>query len=478
MPRKRGPPTVEIGLGGLKQYSGRIYEEFHPKLRGPKGAAIFEEMRDNDPVVGSVLYSVEAYLRQVKWRAEAADTSPEAQKEADFLTSCMGDMESPWEEFISDVLSFLVYGFSLHETVYKIRVGPSETNPRYRSAYDDSRFGWRCHALRPQTTINHWDIEVDSGVINGAIQYSPTSGATLEAYLPMNRCLLFRTKTYKNNPEGRSVLRNAYRPWYFKKRLEEIEAIGASRDLSGMPVVEMPVALMAPNASAAQKAVRSTMESLVSQIHRDEREGIVFPAELDGDGKPTGYKLKLLSSPGGKQVPADPIIRRYDSRIVMSMAAEFLMLGTEKQGSFALGAEKSSNFIRSLAWFTQTIAATLNKVAVQRLYDVNNVPQKLRAKIVPSDLDVPDLKELGLFLQQAGASEFLHPTLATENAIREIAHLPAVEDLGSVYQPGGDGGLKPPPTPPPAPPGAPTPGAPKPGAPLPKGAPKKPKVKP
>ena len=31
------------------------------------------------------------------------------------------------------------------------------------------------------------------------------------------QALLFRTKSRKDNPEGRSILRNAYRPWYFKE---------------------------------------------------------------------------------------------------------------------------------------------------------------------------------------------------------------------------------------------------------------------
>lgn len=431
MPRKKAPSTVEIGLGGLKQYHGYLDEEWHKSLKGKKAFAMYEEMRDNDPVIGAVLYSVESYLRQVKWSVKAADTTPEALKEAEFLESCMSDMDVPWEEFISDALSFLTYGFSYHETVYKVRVGPTETNPKYRSESDDHRFGWRGHYLRPQTTILNWEIDPDSGQIFGAHQMTPTGG---QAYVPMSNSLLFRTKTFKNNPEGRSILRNAYRPYYFKKRLEEIEAIGASRDLSGLPVVEIPAPLMSPNATAAQRAVRSEMEQLVSQIHHDQREGIVMPAEIDSDNKPTGYKLKLLSSPGGKQVPADPIIRRYDSRIVMSMAAEFLMLGTEKQGSFALGAEKSGNFIRSLAWYIQTIAQTINKVAVCRLYDVNNVPYELRAEIVPSDIDLPSLKDLGLFLQQAGAAQFLHPTLQTEKDIRAIAHLPEVDDLDGIYE--------------------------------------------
>jgi hypothetical protein len=432
VPRKRPPPTVQIGNGGLRHFAGRVDEEFHPRLRGTKAMRVYEEMSSNDATVGAVLYVVEAFLRRVEWKVEPADESEAAEAEAEFLRSCMADMVCPWEDFVSDALSFLPYGFAAHEIVYKIRRGRNGTSPRFLSDFDDGRIGWQDLALRPQTTIDKWDIDT-SGQVLGAVQKDPNTQA--EVYIPANRMVLFRTRPFKGNPEGRSILRTAYRSWYMKKRLEEVEAIGVSRDLTGIPLVELPVQLMSPRATPDQVAVRQAMERLVSQIHRDEREGFVFPAELDADGKPTGYKLRLLSSPGQKQVPADPVIRRYDTRILMSMAAEFLMLGTEKQGSFALGASKSENFVKSLEWYVNIIAQTLNKTAVTRLFEANAVPVELRPRVVPGDLDKPSLSELGLFLSQAAAGKFLHPTPALEARIREVADLPIEEeDLEQLFE--------------------------------------------
>jgi hypothetical protein len=425
MPKKRPPATISIGYGGLKQYGGRVAEEFHPNLRGTKAAKVYEEMRDNDAIVGAVLYAIESFLRKMKWKVEGPDEA-----EVEFLKSCMDDMEMPWEDFISDVLSFLVFGYSLHEVVYKVRRGPSETNPRYYSVSDDGRIGWRALALRPQATIDRWEIDDVTGEILGAWQKPPAGTAGSDVYLPIDRCVLFRTRPYKNNPEGKSILRNAYRSWYLKKRLEEIEAIGLARDLNGLPVIYVPPQMMASNASQSLRQSRAQMEELASKIHRDELEGIVFPSPLEvGETNvSTGYKIELLSTNGGQKMPADPIIRRYDTRIAMSVAAEFLILGTEKQGSFALGAEKSANFIRSLHWYGQVVASTLNKTAVQRLYEANGVPPEKRAKIVPGDLDTPDLMAFGTFLGQLTSNGLLHPTPAVEQRLREIAGLPEEAD--------------------------------------------------
>jgi hypothetical protein len=52
--------------------------------------------------------------------------------------------------------------------------------------------------------------------------------------------MLFRTKSRKGSPEGKSILRNAYRSWYFKRRIQEIEGIGIERDLAGFPTLTAP----------------------------------------------------------------------------------------------------------------------------------------------------------------------------------------------------------------------------------------------
>ena len=58
-------PMVELGLTGIKRTSGYIDEEFLPQLRGRKAVQIFREMKDNDPVIGALLFATDRLLRQV-----------------------------------------------------------------------------------------------------------------------------------------------------------------------------------------------------------------------------------------------------------------------------------------------------------------------------------------------------------------------------------------------------------------------------
>ena len=430
MPRKSKIPTpqasvstVQIGIPGLVTSGGWVLEERHPRLKGRFAANTYEEMSQNDATLSAALYSIYGFLRRIKWRIDPSQTTnPAAVAEADFLKSCMDDMEQPWADVVSDALSMLTYGYALHEVVYKIRKGPGG-NARFRSKYSDGRIGWRKIDLRAQSTIDRWEI-TDNGEILGAWQVTSTKE---DVFLPLDRCVLFRTRSYKNNPEGYSVLRGAYRSWYFKKRLEETEAVGLVRSLVNLPQMEIPARFMSPNATVAEKSVRSQFEKIVSLISKDQLSGLVLPAELDEQGKPTGYKFKLVGA-SGAQMPIDPVIRRYDSRMLMSLASEFLMLGTEKTGSFALAAEKSSNFTRSLEWYADVISDAFNSYVIPRLMEANGIGPELWPMLRHDPIASVDVRDLGLFLSQAGAAGFITPTLDTENRIREKAHLPLLTE--------------------------------------------------
>ncbi len=132
----------EVGASGLRRFSGFIYEEFLKELTGWKGCAVYKEMRQNDPTVTAILYAIHMLCRQVEWRVEPASSQPFDIEAADFLESCMNDMSYTWIDTIDEILSFLTYGFSVHELVYKRRCGDS-LDPSMRSAHTDGRIGWR-----------------------------------------------------------------------------------------------------------------------------------------------------------------------------------------------------------------------------------------------------------------------------------------------------------------------------------------------
>lgn len=429
----------ETGVTGLRRAGGYVQEEFLPQLAGYRAIQVFREMRDNDPVVGAILYAIDKLVRQVPWRVQPASTKLEDQRSAKFLESCLSDMSISWEDTISEVMSMLAFGWSMHEIVYKRRLGDNR-DPSKHSKYDDGTIGWRKLPIRAQETRQEWAFD-DKGGIQGMYQSAPPDYTLM--FIPMEKALLFRTTTSKNNPEGRSVLRNAYRPWYFKRRIEEIEAIGVERDLAGFPIMYVDPDIMRDDAPGWKQTIFNDYKDAVVNIRRDQQEGLILPAIYDDSGHQL-YRLELLSAGGGRQFDTNTIITRYDQRIATTVLADFILLGQANHGSYALSSDKTSLFALSIRTWLEIIKNVMNQHAVSRLFRVNGFRVKKLPELTYGDIETPPLTEIGTFIQQlAGAGAPLFPDGALENHLRKMAKLPerreeaegAVEDAGRGPQP-------------------------------------------
>jgi hypothetical protein len=412
---------VELGQTGLRRWGGYVDEEFLPQLRGRKSIQIYKEMSENDPMVGSLLWAIDKLIRGVTWRVDSASSSPEDQLAAQFVEECMDDMSHTWDDLVSEILSMLVYGWSWHEVVYKRR-GGNVRNPSLRSKYDDGMIGWRKMPIRSQETLLEWEFDDDGGV-QSMIQLAPPDYK--KATIPIAKSLLFRTALHKSNPEGRSILRTAYRPWYFKKRIEEIEAIGIERDLAGLPMATIPAEFLSAAPGTKEWKTAEAFKKMVRSVRRDEMEGLVIPQAYDEETQNPLYSFELLSSGGARNFNTDQIIQRYEQRILMTVLADFILVGHQDTGSYALHTDKTGIFRSSLNSFAVAIANVLNRYELPRLFALNGWNLRALPEIKPSDVDAPDLTELGGFIgamTQAGMTFFPDPEL--EEFIRSAAKLP------------------------------------------------------
>ena len=415
---------MEVGSAGLHQNGGIVADDFLRQLQGKQKYANFREMADNDPVVGGYLNGIEMIVRSVDWSVRPADENDErAVAEAEFVSGCLTDMSTTWDDTLASILTFLVYGFSYHEIVYKYRKGYTN-DPKTQSKYDDGRIGWRKLPIRSQDTVQKWEFDKNGG-IQGMWQLDPNAPDKGLVYLPIDKCLLFRTTTKLNNPEGRSILRNAFVPWYYKRRIQEIEAIGIERDLAGMPVAYVPPQLLSNNATSEERSALEAIKQIVRNIKRDEQEGIVFPLAYDPDTKLPAYDLKLLSTGGRRQFDTNEIVTRYDQRIAMTVLADFMLLGHEGVGTQALSVSKIELFLTSLTAYLSQISETFNQYAIPRLMRLNGVNEELSPYLTyspPKNIDLDGIAKYITALAQAGAPLF--PDQDLENYLRGLAGLP------------------------------------------------------
>lgn len=407
--------SKEIGRVGQRRYGGIFYEEFLSELRGRKGAEVFTEMSNNDETIGAILFAIEMLVRQASWNVEPGGSTAKDREAAEFVKSCMDDMQQTWIDTISEILSFLTYGWSFHEIVYKRRMGRTKDN-RTSSKYDDGLISWMKLPIRSQETLYQWEYDDQDNLI-GMTQMPPPDFGLIT--IPMNKAMLFRTRSRKDNPEGRSILRTAYRSWYFKRRIQEIEGIGIERDLAGLPVITTPEGMdIWDKDDEDMNAIRAGLEAMVKNIRRDSTEGLVLPF---------GYTFELTSTGGSRQFDTNSIIARYDTKISQTVLADFIQLGHESVGSFALSSDKTNLFSMAICAFLDIICQTFNSQGIPALIDINGdhfAGVTDYPRLTHGDIEDVDLATMATFIKDMTSIGVIIPDESLEDYVRQLGKLP------------------------------------------------------
>lgn len=409
--KKDAPSGVafqELGYTGLKVSGGQVVEDFLPQLRTlSQRVRAFEEMR-NDPTVGAVLFAIEQFVRGAQWSVEAAGDSDQEKRDADFLRENMTGMSHTWPDFVNEALTMLPFGFAVSEICY--------------TRASDGTIRWKKLPFRAQETIAEWIIDKEGG-IQGIMQNPDWSrGQSGYIMIPISKLLLFRTTANKNSPEGRSVLRSAWRPYYYKKRIEVIEAIGIERNLAGYPTLWVPDELFLDN-NESRKMLQLAQE-IVTRIRKDENMGAVMPKSWKDAGG-----LDLLSADSSQTMDTERVIQRYDARIAMSVLSDIILMGHENAGSYALAEVKRSLLGQAMMTWLDIIEEVMNRYAVPRLFALNgrDVPRKQLPRFVHGPVVNVDPKTLADIIFRLAGVDALRTDPELRKFLRKFLGLPEAE---------------------------------------------------
>lgn len=437
----------EVGQTGLKQYSGWVREEFLQQLLGRQATRVYREMSDNNATVGAMLFAITQVMRKIKWRVKPANNSPEALAEAQFADSLRFDMSHTWEDFIAEALSMLPYGYSVHELVYKRRLGPKPLGGTAEdgtdipsSRFDDGRIGLRKMPVRGQDTIIKWFFG-PNGEVRGVTQQPYTGGIV---NIPIEKFLLFRPSAHKNNPEGRSILRNCYRSWYFLKRFEEEEAIFYER-MSGVPCMYVPQELMDAAAAGDNNAVQQVAmyKRMVTNTKIGEQMGLILPSNtwpnaMGAQGAVRMYEFHLVTPQGrSAAVDSDKVISRHRLDMLMSVLADFVTLGHASHGTQSLAETKVDMFFQGIEGWLSCVGSVLNQYMLPRIWELNGLDPALKPEFQPDlaqRIDLLALADYVLKLAQSGMQMF--PDQPLEDYLRDVGGMPGTSDTGYAVEQG------------------------------------------
>ena len=241
-----------LGRSGLQFFlPGWIRRDFLPELQGQALFRTYTEMGDNDAYVGAALSAFAVFIRRAHWKVDAVDDANEDNGSAKFLEECIADMAHSWQTIIATAARAVPqYGFLPLELVYKERAGDHE-DERMASQYDDGLIGWSNLAYRAPDSVFHWDYDPqDVTRLLGFTQLAAPDYRT--TFIPIQKILLLRSDPGKDSPEGRSVLRSAWRSWRTKKYLEDYRNIVIERGGAGLPWAEVPADWLCPDCGVSK----------------------------------------------------------------------------------------------------------------------------------------------------------------------------------------------------------------------------------
>jgi len=263
--------------------------------------------------------------------------------------------------------------------------------------------------------------------------------------IPIEKMILFRTTIERDNPEGKSVLRSMWKPYYIKSQLEEIEAISAERLGSGFPVFYLGEDVV--KGDDADSDV-TAFGKIARNIRVDEQMGLVIPYAKMGQGmarEGTGVIFELVSPPAKGNISFGEIIRRYEQRIAMVGLAQFIHLGMDQSGSEALADVTTDFFQLAVAAWADSIADTINRFLVEPLLALNGMNEEDHPIIQHGDISTPNLGEIGDYINKTVGAQVITPDDRLEDTLRRVAGFPSKDESTSrdvMTEQDGDGGQR------------------------------------
>jgi hypothetical protein len=396
------PQAVGVELGSSR---GGLTRDVVPVLGNRSQATlVYEEMVNSDSGVDVSLRAAKMPVMGADYFVEPFDASQESADIAEFVQyNLLEGTQAPFLNVLEDILRMYEYGFSVLEKVYEER----EWAPKRSGANRRTYTMLRKLAPRPTPTITKLEYDDNGGpmsVVQNAIQ---ADGKPKEKTIDIQKAIIFTNNRKGGNLEGKSLLRTAYRPWYFKTNLYNIDGIQKERHGMGFPVIELP--------PGYKKADKDAAHELIRNIRTNEHGGAVIPPK---------WVLRFLELPG-QPVNVMESIEHHNGAIMLNTMTQFLLLGLEgKGGGRATSGSHQDMFNKSLRYVANQICDSINLYCVPYLvgYNFNTTKfPKLRARNLG---ETKDLQQWASALANLAAQELINPSPETEIWVRGIIDAP------------------------------------------------------
>lgn len=343
------PPDIksqeeQISGSGFMRFGGIMFNiaDYNPTLQGQQGAKIYEEMRKSDPEVAAGLARITQPLRAAHWGIEPVDEKDE--KEVEIAKFCekwimgrgrLDKFATKWAHVLDHLLLALSDGFSALEAVWGI---DQEGNQVYKTLA----------GILPKTVWQFVFKTDGSGDLDYILQRAwSVRGQFVEARIPAEKLIVLTFNREADNLWGTPILRNVYKPWYWKDKLWRID--GMRHERHGLGFTKFKI----PNGSNPDQ--KRAAEDIVREARANERGYVVFEEDFDVEiSYPTGAGTDVIGS-----------IKYMDQQIAQVLFSEFMHLGSTESGSRAVSQSKIDLLLANLQGMATAIEDAVEPLIVE-----------------------------------------------------------------------------------------------------------------
>lgn len=358
--------------------------------------------------------------------------SEESKKAAKFVEYCLKNMEGQTlRQFARDAATFNEYGLSVVEKVYtQVTVG------EYVGKYKVKNL-----AFRPQASLSRTNPIVyneDGSSIIGIKQslsafqnYTASeigvggvSTRMSDVIIPINRVMLMNTGGSSSQALGVSPLVGCYRAWREKILIENLEVVGATKDMGGVIELKIPSQILnkaAMDQSSPEAEMVRGLMSDAANAHSGEQSFFMLPSDTK-DNAPQ-YSMTLKGIDGmGKQYSTAQLISDRKKSILDRLGAGFINVGNDKGGSYNLSESKQTIHTQFVQRVNEIILEALNENLLPQLLALNDMrlPETEMPYVKAGEIVDVDMEGFSKAIQRIGAVGYLPKTPKVINRVLEV----------------------------------------------------------
>ena len=322
----------EMGSSHPSPFTAWTREEWNPKLRDKEGLREYYRMKRADGIVRGALRLLKTPIQAGRWFVEPASDSKQDKNIAKFVEeNLFENLNVSWSNLLGDILLMCEYGYMTFEKVFekngKKQIVLRKLSPR--------------HPL----DIREWLYDANGGP-SAVVMEDTEMDPSKRVVIPIEKLANFALEPEAGDMSGISVLRSAYKHYYYKDTLYKIDAIQKERHGIGVPVIKLPPGYTPGDLAAAEQLGRN--------LRTNERAYIVLPPMWE-------VMFAVLE---GQPVDCMKSIEHHNMQIMANILAPFL-------DDSSVDPKSTDMFLKSTRYIGLTVCDIFNHHIIPQLVNFN-----------------------------------------------------------------------------------------------------------